>query len=67
MARTSTKEFGHIYGEVNSAEDIRRINRIIRQEMDTVTTREELTELREAQQLSLTSIDRLLWAPAARG
>jgi hypothetical protein len=47
MARTSTKEFGHIYGEVNSAEDIRRINRIIRQEMDTVTTREELTELKK--------------------
>jgi hypothetical protein len=47
MARTSNKEFGHIYGEVNSAEDIRRINRIIRKEMDAVTTREELTELKK--------------------
>jgi hypothetical protein len=47
MARTSKKEFGHIYGEVNSAEDVRRINRIIRKEMDAVTTREELTELKK--------------------
>ena len=47
MARTSKKEFGHIYGEVNSAEDIRRINRIIRKEMDAVTAREELTELKK--------------------
>jgi predicted GIY-YIG superfamily endonuclease len=47
MARTSKKEFAHIYGEVNSAEDIRRINRTIRKEMDAVTTREELTELKK--------------------
>ncbi|OLB97960.1 MAG: hypothetical protein AUH30_09210 [Candidatus Rokubacteria bacterium 13_1_40CM_68_15] len=47
MARTSKKAFGHIYGEVNSAEDIRRINRIIRKEMDAVTMREELTELKK--------------------
>ena len=47
MARTSKREFGHIYGEVNSAADIRRINGIIRKEMDAVTTREELTELKK--------------------
>jgi hypothetical protein len=47
MARTSKKEFGRIYGEVNSAEDIRRINRIIRKEMEAVTTRDELTELKK--------------------
>jgi predicted GIY-YIG superfamily endonuclease len=47
MARTSKKEFGHIYGEVNSAEDVRRINRKIRKEMEAVTTREELTELKK--------------------
>ena len=47
MARTTRKGFGHIYGEVNSAADIRRINRRIRKEMDRVTTREELTELKK--------------------
>ena len=47
MARTRKKEFGHIYGEVNSADDIRKINRTIRSEMDRITTREELTELKK--------------------
>ena len=47
MARASKKEFGRIYGEVNSAAGIRRINRIIRKEMNRVTTREELTELKK--------------------
>jgi hypothetical protein len=47
MARTRKTELGHIYGEVNSAQGIRRINRIIRKEMDSVTTREELTELKK--------------------
>jgi hypothetical protein len=47
VARTSKKQFGHIYGEVHSAADIQKINRIIRKEMDAVTTREELTELKK--------------------
>jgi len=47
MARPSKNTFGHIYGEVNSAVDLRKINRIIRKEMDRVTTREELTELKK--------------------
>jgi len=32
---------------VCSADDIRKINRIIRKEMEKVTTREELTELKK--------------------
>ena len=47
MARTRKSTVGHIYGEVTSAADIRKINRIIRKEMDRVTTREELTELKK--------------------
>jgi hypothetical protein len=47
MAPPRESTFGHIYGEVNSANDIRRINRKIRKEMDRVTTREELTELKK--------------------
>jgi hypothetical protein len=47
MARTSTKKLGRIYGEVTSAADIRKINRIIRKEMGRVTAREELTELKK--------------------
>jgi hypothetical protein len=47
MARTGKNQSGHIYGEVNSAADIRKINRIIRKEMDRVTTRAELTELKK--------------------
>jgi predicted metal-dependent phosphoesterase TrpH len=38
---------GHIYGEVNSIKDIRELNRTIRQEMDRVKTREQLTELKK--------------------
>ena len=40
-------ERGHIYGEVNSIRDIRELNRTIRQEMDRVKTREQLTELKK--------------------
>jgi hypothetical protein len=47
MARTRRNDIGHIYGAVNSAADIRRINRVIRKEMDRVTAREELTELKK--------------------
>jgi hypothetical protein len=47
MARTRRNDIGHIYGVVNSAADIRRINRVIRKEMDRVTAREELTELKK--------------------
>jgi hypothetical protein len=38
---------GHIYGEVNSIKDIRDINRTIREEMDRVRTRDQLTELKK--------------------
>jgi hypothetical protein len=38
---------GHIYGEINSIKDIREVNRTIRQEMDGVRTREQLTELKK--------------------
>jgi hypothetical protein len=47
MARTLRNDVGHIYGVVNSPADIRKINRAIRKEMDRVTTREELTELKK--------------------
>jgi hypothetical protein len=40
-------ERSHIYGEVNSIRDIRELNRTIRQEMDHVKTREQLTELKK--------------------
>ncbi len=40
-------EHGHIYGEVNSIKDIREINRTIREEMDRVKSREQLTELKK--------------------
>lgn len=45
MART--EERAHVYGEVDSAADVRRINRQIRDEMDGVTSREQLTELKK--------------------
>jgi hypothetical protein len=38
---------GNIYREVNSLEDIRRINRRIRREMGGIRTREQLTELKK--------------------
>src|SRR2546430_10371288 len=47
MARTGKKDVGHICGEVSSADDLRKINRIIRKEMEKVTTRAELTELKK--------------------
>jgi hypothetical protein len=45
MARAATQE--NIYGEVNSQEDIRRINRKIRDQMEDVRQREDLTELKK--------------------
>jgi hypothetical protein len=45
MARTHKD--AHIYGEVNTPEDIRRINQEIRREMDGVTSRDQLTELKK--------------------
>src|SRR5215831_11122096 len=47
MARARTADGEHIYGEVNSLEDLRTINQKIRQEMDGVKTREQLTELKK--------------------
>ncbi len=40
-------ETREIYGDVDSAADITRINRTIRDEMDGVTRREQLTELKK--------------------
>jgi hypothetical protein len=37
----------HIYGQVNSLEDLRRINREIRREMDAVSSQAQLTELKK--------------------
>ena len=37
----------NIYSDVNSASDIRKINRMIRSEMDAVRSREQLTELKK--------------------
>jgi hypothetical protein len=45
MAKTESR--GDIYGDVNSLEDLRRINRQIRKEMNAVKKREELTELKK--------------------
>src|SRR5262244_4186599 len=42
-----TKHDAHIYGEVNSLEDLRRINQEIRRDMDAVTRRDQLTELKK--------------------
>src|SRR5438067_13839246 len=42
-----TEEKTNIYGDVDSAEDIRKISRQIRHEMDSVTSREQLTELKK--------------------
>jgi hypothetical protein len=46
MPKTQT-EHRHLYREVNSIKDIREINRTIREEMDRVETREQLTELKK--------------------
>jgi hypothetical protein len=45
MARN--QEDTHIYGAVNSLDDLRRINRDIRREMDSVTSQAQLTELKK--------------------
>lgn len=45
MARTETSD--NIYGEVDSVDDIRKINRQIREEMDDIRSREQLTELKK--------------------
>src|SRR5687768_3252762 len=42
-----TQEDSHIYGAVNSLEDLRRINQEIRREMDGVTSQAQLTELKK--------------------
>ncbi len=42
-----TKSNGNIYREVNSLEDIRRINQRIRREMGGIRRREQLTELKK--------------------
>jgi hypothetical protein len=42
-----TEEQTHIYGEVDSATDVRTINTQIRKEMDSVKSREQLTELKK--------------------
>ena len=43
VART----MGNLYGQVDALEDVREINRKIRQEMETVTTQDQLTELKK--------------------
>ena len=45
MARTHDDT--HIYGTVNSLEDLRRINMDIRREMDAATSQAQLTELKK--------------------
>ena len=45
MART--EESTNIYGEVDSQEDLREINRKIRDEMDSVRSHDQLTELKK--------------------
>jgi len=47
MAQARTTDQEHVYGTVDSPKDVRKINRQIRQEMDGVTTREQLTELKK--------------------
>jgi cell division septum initiation protein DivIVA len=42
-----THEDTHIYSAVKSLEDLRRINREIRREMDAVTSQAQLTELKK--------------------
>jgi hypothetical protein len=44
---TQSREESQIYGEVNSLEDLRRINREIRREMDGVSSQPQLTELKK--------------------
>ncbi len=43
----ATRSNGNIYREVNSLEDLRRINRRIRSEMGGIHKREQLTELKK--------------------
>src|SRR5437867_2236063 len=47
MARATKPTEGHIYGEVDSLENLREINRTIRTEMEHVKSREQLTELKK--------------------
>ena len=42
-----TKDEQNIYGEVDSAEDMHRISREIRKDMDGVRSRDQLTELKK--------------------
>jgi hypothetical protein len=47
MPKTTQAERRHLYGDVESIKDIRDINRMIREEIDQVETREQLTELKK--------------------
>ena len=53
---------GHLYSDVESIKDIRDINRTIREEMDRVKTRAQLTELKKRSDYLCT----LTFAPAWR-
>jgi hypothetical protein len=59
MARTQKDT--HIYGEVNSLEDLRRINREIRREMDVVTSQAQLTELKKRSDYLCTLVEAPSW------
>ncbi|MGH8070352.1 MAG: hypothetical protein ACRERE_34965 [Candidatus Entotheonellia bacterium] len=59
MART--QEDTHIYGAVNSLEDLRRINRDIRHEMDAVTSQAQLTELKKRSDYLCTLVEAPSW------
>lgn len=41
------QERRHIYGEVNAPQDVHKINQQLRREMDDVSSREQLTELKK--------------------
>lgn len=61
MAEARTTQQGHIYGEVNSPDDVRKINRQIRKEMDEITTREQLTELKKRSDYLCTLAESPTW------
>ena len=46
MASTRRKESNNIYGEVNSASDLRSINRLIRKDMRQAKARDQMSELK---------------------
>ncbi len=57
----------HIYGEVNSLEDVRKINKEIRDEMDDVRKREELTELKKRADYLCTLAEAPPWEEKFKG